>query len=122
LDRPSQQWALVAACLIVTLVAGAEAVMLRRARVANEALLAGMLEERLNRQQLEVTLGHERAAIGVLSERGATPSAPTTATLTLDPVRSRGPSPPQPTIAPPAPGRVVELRLRLPGAPDPRLV
>jgi hypothetical protein len=120
LERPSLQWALVAACLIVTLLAAAEAVLLRRARAANEALHAANLEARLDRQQLDLTLGRERAAREALSQRGVPAAAAPTATLTLEPVRARGATAPPPTIDAPAPDRIVELRLQLPAAADRR--
>src|SRR5262245_48649074 len=125
LDRPSWQWALIAASVVVTGLAAGEAVLLRRARIANAGLQADALEARLERDRVERTLARERSAREALTVElsrrgGAPPPAPAPATLTLEPIRSRGASPPRPTIDSPPPDRVVEMRLRLPPDVDKR--
>src|SRR5262245_57216670 len=89
LERPAAQWALAGGCVVITVLAAAEAVMLRRARAENAELQAASLEARLQQQQLEITLGHERTTREALSARPSPPPAAPLATLTLEPLKAR---------------------------------
>jgi hypothetical protein len=83
---------------------------------------AAELEARLDRQQAEIQLAHERSAREALALEAARlrgtaalADAPPP-TLTLTPLERRGAAPPPPSVDAPSRQQVVELRLVLPRA------
>lgn len=122
-DRPVLQWLFVALGIALVLAAAAEAIGLRRARAQIEALHAVDLNGRLERHQLETRVAREQAARESLTlevarlRGGSAVEAATTPTLTLAPLKTRGATPPPPTVAVPAPAQTIELRLVLDAAP-----
>lgn len=123
-DRPVLQWLFVVLGTALVLAAAAEAIGLRRARAQIEALHVADLNGRLERQALEMRIAREQSArealaLEVSRLRGtALPAGATVPTLTLSPLKSRGASPPEPTVDAPAAPVAIELRLMLPRAPD----
>jgi hypothetical protein len=128
LDRAGVQWMFVAIGVALIVVAGGEAVSLRRARARIDSLQAQALDARLTQQQLENHLAHERATGEALSlelarvrgsdgsmrtaDAGRASAAPPT--LTLTPLGTRGARPPDATVAQPAGAQSIQLRLVLP--------
>ena len=120
LERPWIQWSFVATGVLLTAIAAAEAVAIRRGRVALDTSRAAEMNARLDRQQLEIQLSHERSAreglaIEVSRLRGsAAPSGAALPTLTLIPLTTRGGTPPAASVEAPSPEQVIELRLLVP--------
>ena len=121
-ERPAVQWIYVTLGVVLIAAAATEAVGLRRARAQIESLRAADLNARIEREQLENRLTHEQATREALtlelarvrsSPGGAfTPAAEPT--LTLMPLKRRGPQPPDPTMAQPPAAQSIHLRLVLP--------
>lgn len=123
-ERPAIQWAFVLLSVILIAICAVGGVALRRTRAGHQALRVADLNGRLDRQALEMRFAREQSAREALSLevsrlRGtALPAGATVATLTLSPLKSRGTSPPEPTVDAPAAPVAIELRLLLPRAPD----
>jgi hypothetical protein len=120
-DRPVFQWLFVALGLLLIVVAGGEALGLRRAQAVIAQLRAADLNARTERQQLETRLAREQAAresfaleVGRMRGSLSTATAPEP-TLTLSPTITRRSTPPDPSVAAPAPAQSLLLRLLLPG-------
>ncbi len=118
-DRPAVQWIFVALGVLLIAVAMAEAVALRRGRTQIESQRAADLNARLQREQLENRLAHERATSEALTlelarVRGGASTPATQPTLTLTPLTKRGAQPPDATVAQPSPAQSIQLRLVLP--------
>jgi hypothetical protein len=118
-ERPVFQWSfLVLATVLIVLGAG-EAVGLRRARAAIAELRAADLNARMERQQLETRLAREQAAresfaLELGRVRGSVSAKAPEPTLTLTPILARRPTPPDATVAVPAPAQSILLQLLLP--------
>jgi hypothetical protein len=122
LERPVIQWSFVGIGLLLIGIVAAEASAIRQARRALDEVRTSEMNARLDRQQLEFELAHERAtrealALEVARLRGsdAAPAAEPP-TLTLTPVAKRGALPPEPSVEQPPPQMPIRLRLLLPGA------
>lgn len=122
-ERPVMQWLFVALAIVLIAIAAAEAFGLHRSRVEIESLRAARLESRIQQDQQEGRLAHERAtrealALELTRVRGSAPSSREAVppTLTLTPAAHRGARPPEPTVTQPAPAQSVQLRLVLPRA------
>lgn len=118
-ERPLLQWMFVCAGLVLIAVAAAEGVVLRRMRGTVAQLRTASLSGRLDREQLERTLSREQAAresfaLEVGRLRGSAPNTASTPTLTLWPLTTRRSTPPDASVAAPAAGQVIYLRLLLP--------
>lgn len=118
-DRPALQWMFVVVGLLLIAAVAGEAVGLRRARREIETLRTANLDARVRQEQLEGHLAREQATREALTlelarVRAGASAAPVQPTLTLTPLATRGAQPPAPTVAPPAPSQVIELRLVLP--------
>ncbi|MEN3339407.1 MAG: hypothetical protein V7647_3083 [Acidobacteriota bacterium] len=119
-DRPVLQWAFVAIGLLLVAIAAGEAVGLRRAQSVIAALRAADLNARTERQQLDTRLAREQAAresfaLELGRVRGAATASTPEPTLTLAPLSVRRATPPDATVAVPAPAQTILLRLLLPG-------
>jgi hypothetical protein len=120
LEQPASQWMLIALGVLLIMVAGAESMGIRRARSTIEELRTANLNARTERQQLETRLAREQAARESFAlELGRTRGSLSTAaapepTLTLSPLVTRRPTPPDATVAVPPPAQSVLLRLMLP--------
>jgi hypothetical protein len=126
-DQPALQWAFVAIGLLLVAIAAGEAAGLRRAQSVIAALRAANLNARTERQQLDTRLAREQAAresfaLELGRVRGAATASTPEPTLTLAPLSVRRPTPPDATVAVPAPAQTILLRLLLPGgrAPSPK--
>jgi hypothetical protein len=118
-ERPVVQWIFVALGVVLIAVVAAEAVALRRGRAQMESVRAARLDDRVQRDQLENRLAHERATREALTlelarVRGGASPAATQPTLTLTPLTRRGAQPPEATVAEPSPAQSIQLRLALP--------
>jgi hypothetical protein len=122
-DRPGVQWLFILLGIALIAVAVGEAAALLRARAAIRSLRAESVNDRVTREQLEARAAREQSARESLSlelarQRGAG-AAVTQPTLTLTPLRKRGAQPPDPTVAKPAEGQSIQLRLVLPPGAEP---
>jgi hypothetical protein len=126
-ERPAVQYAFVGLAIVLIATGVWGGITVRRAAKQNGQLRADLLNARVERDQLEARAAREQSARESLSLQlsrarsrpradGATPG------LTLMPLKTRGSAPPPPTVATLAPSQVIELRLRVPGRPDPRIV
>src|SRR4051794_39964466 len=121
-ERPALQWMFVVLAVLLIVVAGGEAVGLRRTRALIAELRASDLNLRMERQQLETRLAREQAAresfaLELGRVRGSvSTTAASEPTLTLSPIVTRRPTPPDPTVAVPAPAQSILLRLLVPGS------
>jgi hypothetical protein len=119
-ERPWIQWTFVVIGAVLIAVAAAEAVAIRRARQAMDGVRAAELNARLDRQQFEIQLTHERSArealaLEVARLRGSAAAANAEPpTLTLTPLMKRGAAPPDPSVEQPPPHLPIQLRLLLP--------
>jgi hypothetical protein len=118
-ERPLVQWLMIAASMVLIAVTAATAVALRRVSRTNEQLHADVIQERLDRQQLESRLareqsGREALQLELARQRTQASTTVTIPTLTLTPLTSRGATPPAPLETALAPEQIVELRLELP--------
>lgn len=125
LDRPAAQWALVGLGIVLIVVALLGAVAVRRERMRSEDVRASMLQAALERDELRMRFDRERSAREALAVevgrlRGQSAQGDSAPTLTLLPLKARGGTPPEPTLAPPAPSQTIALRLVLPAGADPR--
>lgn len=119
-ERPGLQWAFAALGLLLVVIAGWEAVGLRRAQSTIQALRAAALDARAERQRLELRVSQEQSAresfaLEAARLRGTLTAGSPEPTLTLAPATLAHPAPPEPTVAALAPGQVVLLRLILAG-------
>jgi hypothetical protein len=117
-ERPIVQWTFVALGVMLIAVVAAEAVALRRGRRQMESVRAARLDDRVQREQLENRMAHERAtrealALELARVRGGAATA-TQPTLTLTPLTRRGAQPPEASVVEPSPAQSIELRLVLP--------
>src|SRR3954447_4063711 len=121
-ERPALQWIFVALALVLMVIATGEALGLRRSRSVIAELRAADLNSRMERQQLETALAREQAAresfaLELGRVRGSvSTSAASEPTLTLTPIVTRRATPPDPTVAAPAPAQSILLRLLVPGS------
>jgi hypothetical protein len=119
-ERPVVQWLFAGLSVLLIAVVGGAAWVARRANA--EAAAARSMEEggRLERQHLDAQLARERSAREALTlelsraREGIVEPARMMPTLTLEPLRMRGATPPEPTVATQHATQVIELRLRLP--------
>jgi hypothetical protein len=123
-ERPWIQWTFVAIGLLLVGIAAAEAIAIRRAREATEEVRAAEMNARLDRQQFELQLAHERStrealAIEVARLRGTASQHAEPPTLTLTPLVKRGPTPPEATVDQPPAQLPIQLRLILARTPPP---
>ena len=124
-ERPVLQWLFVALSVILIAVAARAAWVARRAIA--DAAFARSTEAggRLERQRLDAQLARERSAREALTldlartRDGNAESARLMPTLTLEPLTTRGASPPEPTVSTQHATQVIELRLVLPAAARP---
>jgi hypothetical protein len=123
LDRPGVQWLFIVVGIVLIVIAGGEAVALRRARADIRGLGTEILNDRIAREQLEARVAREQSArdafsleLARLRGAGAPVAQPT---LTLTPLRSRGAQPPDPTVTRPVDSQVIQLRLILPAGAEP---
>lgn len=119
-ERPALQWGFVAVGLLLIVIAGWEAVGLRRARSTIQALRTSDLNARAERQRLELRVSQEQSAresfaLEAARLRGTLAAGAPEPTLTLAPATLAHPAPPEPTVAALSPGQVVLLRLTLAG-------
>jgi hypothetical protein len=116
---------LVALSILLVALAAWGAIGLRRASREIDRIKAADLEARVEREQIERRLAREQSTRESLAlelarhrTRAAEGSAPPT--LTLWPLRTRGATPPEATVAPPSATQVVDVRLVLPRGADRR--
>jgi hypothetical protein len=120
LDRAVWQWALVAACVLLTLLLTGAAASVRRAGARIRDLETASVNARVERDRLDAQLMRERAAREALSleltrQRSRQSSVPSSVpTVTLEPSGTRRASPPAGTVTAVAPEQVVLIRLVLP--------
>src|SRR4051794_28665860 len=121
-EKPALQWMFVALAVALIVMVTGEAVGLRRMRAVIAELRAAGLNSRMEREQLETRLAREQAAresfaleLGRLRGSVSTTAA-SEPTLTLSPIATRRPAPPDPTVAVPAPAQSILLRLLVPGS------
>lgn len=122
-DRPGVQWLFIMLGVALIAVAAGEATALLRTRAEIRSLRAESVNDRIAREQLDARAAREQSARESLSlelarQRGAAGAA-TQPTLTLTPLRTRGPQPPDATVARPAENQAIELRLVLPAGTEP---
>lgn len=126
LRRPGAQWALVGGAALLVALLWWALLELRETRAAVRGLHAATELAAKERASLEAELARERSAREALAlevgrqrtRLGGTGAADGAPTLTLDPLARPPASRPEPSIAAPAPDRVLHLRLLLPaGAP-----
>jgi hypothetical protein len=121
-EKPALQWVFVALAVALIVIATGEAVGLRRTRSVIAELRAADLNSRMERQQLETRLAREQAAresfaLELGRVRGSvSTTAASEPTLTLTPIVTRRATPPDPTVAVPAPAQSILLRLLVPGS------
>jgi hypothetical protein len=121
-ERPVLQWVFLVLAVMLIVVAAGEAVGLRRARATIAELRAADLNSRMERQQLETRLAREQAAresfaLELGRVRGSvSTTAASEPTLTLSPIATRRPTPPDATVAVPAPAQSILLRLLVPSS------
>src|SRR3954464_12526930 len=119
-ETPALQWIFVVLAVALIVIATGEALGLRRSRSVIAELRAADLNSRMERQQLEAALAREQAAresfaLELGRVRGSvSTSAASEPTLTLTPIVTRRTTPPDPTVAVPAPAQSILLRLLLP--------
>jgi hypothetical protein len=124
-ERPVLQWLFVALSVILIAVTAGAAWVARRAIAG--ATSARSVEEggRLERQRLDAQLARERSAREAITlelaraREGSAETARLMPTLTLEPLTTRGASPPEPTVSAQHATQVIELRLVLPAAARP---
>ena len=119
LDRPGWQWGLVAVCMLLIASVVAAALTLRRANAQMADVEIVYQRARTQLEQMEADLARERAAreafaheVSRLRANGQpTAGAPV---VTLEPSKTRGATPPDPTTQTVVPEQVVLLRFVLP--------
>jgi hypothetical protein len=126
-ERPATQWTFAALALVLIGIVIAQGVILRNERQRTRNVHADSLNARLERDEMQLRLAREQSArealaIEVGRLRGPRPGPSGVPSLTLSPHHSRGAQPPEPTVSPPAPDQVIELRLLLPPGANPRQV
>ncbi len=121
-ERPVFQWVFVALSVILIGVAGGAAWVARRANANMAGARAAEDGMRLDRQNLEAQLAHERSAREALTlelaraREDSSQPARVMPTLTLTPLSARGAAPPEPTVSTQHATQIIELRLVLPPA------
>lgn len=119
-ERPGLQWAFAGLGLLLVVMAAAEAAELRLSHATIESLRAAALDARVERDRLERRVAREQSAresfaLETARLRGTLAAGAPEPTLTLSPAPLSHPAPPEPSVAPLAPGQVVLLRLVLAG-------
>ena len=121
-DRPVLQWLFAALSVLLIAVAGGAAWVARQANAAAETARSAEEGSRLERQHLDAQLARERSAREALTlelsraREGTSEPVRVMPTLTLEPVTTRGASPPAATVATQHATQLIELRLVLPAA------
>jgi hypothetical protein len=124
-DRPGLQWLFVALSVLLIAVAGGAAWVARQANAAAETARSAEEGSRLERQHLDAQLARERSSREALTlelsraREGTSEPVRVMPTLTLEPVTTRGASPPAATVATQHATQLIELRLVLPAAAKP---
>ena len=120
-DRPALQRFFVALALVLVTLTVLLSVALVRLNDSVRELRAARLEERTAREQLEARVAREQATREALALELSRIRAGNVSrddrlppTLTLQPLRKRDPTPPEPTMTAPPEAQVIELRLLLP--------
>lgn len=120
-ERPIVQWLFVALSIVLIVLAGGAAWVARQAKTSSDTLQASNDGARIERERLDAQLARERSSREALTlelERvraGAAIETPRVLpTLTLTPLKARGPKPPEPSVAAQHMTQVIEVRLMLP--------